>query len=50
MNKIEISGISQDSQYSSLVEQIGGLLHEGRKRSAYAIRLDNVVWKELWSL
>jgi len=48
MNKIEISGISQDSQYSSLVEQIGGLLHEGRKRSAYAI--NNILVQTYWQI
>ena len=48
MNKKEISGISQDSQYSSLVEQIGGLLHEGRKRSAYAI--NNILVQTYWQI
>ena len=47
-DKIEISGIEQNSQYGSLIEQIGGLLHEGRKHAAYAV--NNILVQTYWQI
>jgi predicted nuclease of restriction endonuclease-like (RecB) superfamily len=42
------SEIQQDSKYSSLVEQIGGLLHEGRKSATYAV--NNILVQTYWQI
>ena len=48
MDKIEISEIQQDNQYSSLVEVIGELLYQGRKQTAYAV--NNVLVQTYWKI
>ena len=47
-DKVDKSNIHQKSQYGCLVEQIGFLLHEGRKHAAYTI--NNILVQTYWQI